>query len=407
MKKILCAIISLLLVLSVFGCVESGGNESTDMSVYNPENESSAVIDESDNGTEISETASEDTGHVESEDISEDISEEISEEVSEEISDEPSNEASDESSAPENSGGSSSGDVSGQAVFLESGFVLYNGAAYTQSYFSSKNAPKYAAAYEKYTELFPDTRINVIIAPLASITILDKSVSSRMSDQGKLLDRMQAAITGDVNFVNLKNVYVEHADEYLFYRSDHHWTHRGAYYAYSEFAKSVGITPTPIESFELKILKENVIGSMYNYTGDSRVKYYYDTVEAYMPTKACTMTIYNSTGNTVRAEYDTCILTNYKSYSSFIGGDHPYTVINVPENDQDKSILVIKDSYGNAFVPYLTEHYGNIIVIDPRYSDLNVVDKLGDYGLDDIVFLVNSSMGNTSAWCRYYNELIS
>ena len=81
-------------------------------------------------------------------------------------------------------------------------------------------------------------------------------------------------------------------------------------------------------------------------------------------------------------------------------------VINVPENDQDKSILVIKDSYGNAFVPYLTEHYGNIIVIDPRHTDINVCEKLGEYGLDDIVFLVNSSMGNTGAWCDYFAKLI-
>ncbi len=293
----------------------------------------------------------------------------------------------------------------GQAVFLDTGFVLYNGAAYTQSYFSSANAIKYASVYKKYALLFPDTRINVIIAPLASITILDESVSKRMSDQGKVLDKMEAAIIGDVNFVNLKNVYVEHAEEYLFFKSDHHWTQRGAYYAYFEFARSVGLTPTPIEEFEVTILKENFIGSMYGYTKDERVKYYYDTVEAYLPKKACTMTIYNKNGSTT--VYDTCIVDSFKSYSSFIAGDHPYMVINVPENDQNKSILVIKDSYGNAFVPFLTEHYGNIIVVDPRHTNMNLYEKLGDYGLDDIVFLVNSSMGNTSAWHKYFAKLIN
>lgn len=78
-----------------------------------------------------------------------------------------------------------------------------------------------------------------------------------------------------------------------FFRSDLHWTQRGAYY---EFVRSVGLTPTPIEEFEVKTLKENFIGTMYGYTKDERVKDYYDTVEAYLPQKACTMTIYNKTG---------------------------------------------------------------------------------------------------------------
>ena len=83
-------------------------------------------------------------------------------------------------------------------------------------------------------------------------------------------------------FVNLKNVYLQHAEEYLFFKSDHHWTHRGAYYAYAEFVKSVGMEPTPIENFEVKVLTDSYIGSMYNYTGDERVKTFYDTVEAYI-----------------------------------------------------------------------------------------------------------------------------
>lgn len=65
--------------------------------------------------------------------------------------------------------------------------------------------------------------------------------------------------------------------------------------------------------------------------------------------------------------------------------------------------MIIKDFYGNAFVPFLTEHYGNIIVIDSRHTDMNVYEKPGDYGLDDIVFIVN---GSTRAWHKYFAKLI-
>lgn len=394
MKRFLAAVLLTVLIFILISC-DSGGNTSvTEVSVGDNSAENSVP-----------------EPSLPPENISEDVSEEdevsFAEEVSDEVSEEASAEVSEEESLPEEEVSIPPVVSKGEAVFLETGFVLYGGAAYTQSYFSSYNAPKYAAVYEQYAALFPDTRISVIIAPLASITILDPAVSSRMSSQSKVLDNMEAAITGDVNFVNLKNVYVRHAEEYLFFRSDHHWTHRGAYYAYSEFVKSVGMTPTPIEEFEVQILRDNFIGTMYSFTGDERVKYYYDTVEAYIPNKACTMTIYNKSAESVVSVYDTCVVTSIKNYSAFIAGDHPYMVINVPENDQDKSILVIKDSYGNAFVPYLTEHYGNIIVIDPRHTDINVYEKLGDYGLDDIVFLVNSSMGNTGAWCDYFAGLIN
>lgn len=405
MKKKIFSLLLILLIISLCGCETENATVSLpDESVEIGNTESSSLPQVS-----LPDDISSETSESDIPDISEDseVSEESGQEVSLPDESEPEisqpetgkteNSTPDENSAAVNPS-------KGSAVFLDTGFVLYNGAAYTQSYFSSANAPKYADVYEKYAALFPDTRINVIIAPLASITILDTSVSSRMSDQGKVLDKMEAAITGDVNFVNLKNVYVEHAEEYLFFKSDHHWTQRGAYYAYSEFMRSIGVTPTPIEEFDIEILREKFIGTMYEYTQDERVKYYYDTVEAYMPKKSCTMTIYNKNGTTT--VYDTCIVSDFKSYSAFIAGDHPYMVINVPENDQSKSILVIKDSYGNAFVPFLTEHYGNIIVIDPRHTDMNVYEKLGDYGLDDIVFLVNSSMGNTSTWYKYFAKLV-
>jgi hypothetical protein len=148
------------------------------------------------------------------------------------------------------------------AEFLPSGLIIYKGAAYSQSFFSATYAPRYAAIYERYAQMFPDTRMNVVIAPLATITITDPEVSSKISNQAAILDKMEAEIVGDVNFVNLKNVYLEHAEEYLFFKSDHHWTHRGAYYAYSEFIKSVGMTPTPIEDFDVEIITDKYIGSM-------------------------------------------------------------------------------------------------------------------------------------------------
>ena len=290
------------------------------------------------------------------------------------------------------------------ADFLPNGLIIYNGAAYSQSYLSNDYAPAFAKIYNLYATLFPESQMSVVIAPLATITITDPSVSMHLSDQGAILDGLEAQIFGDVNFVNLKETYLKHANEYLYFRSDHHWTHRGAYYAYAEFAKSVGLTPTPLSLFEKYIIREDYIGSMYNYTGDGRVKEFYDTIEVYMPNKAHTMKINYGGGYVI--EKDSCIQTEILTYVAFLSGDQPFIVINVPENPQDKTILVIKDSFGNAFVPYLTEHYGNIVVIDPRHADVNIHDFYSTYCFTDIVFMVNSTSANTGAWYTYLIELL-
>lgn len=291
------------------------------------------------------------------------------------------------------------------ADFLPGGMIIYDGAAHSQSYFSKETAENFATLYEYYATIFPETTMSVVIAPLSTITITDPEVAANINDQGKILAQTEATIKGDVNFVNLTDVYLEHADEYLYLKSDHHWTHRGAYYAYSEFAKSVGLTPTPIEDFEVKILAENYIGSMYKYTGDNRVATFFDTIEAYMPTKKHEMKIFYSNG--MYSLHENCIVEDIHSYVSFICGDNGYTVINVPENPQDKNILVVKDSFGNAFVTYLVEHYGNIVVIDPRHADMCIHNFYNDYKFTDMVFMVNSSSSNVMAWYYYLASLLS
>ncbi len=280
----------------------------------------------------------------------------------------------------------------------DSSMFIYNGAAYTQSNYTSKVTPKLAQIYDRFAQLFPDTRVSVMVAPLSSIIITDSNVNKQIQDQGAILDKIEKAMPDSIHYINLKDTFKAHRDEYLFFKSDHHWTQRGAYYAYQEFALSVGLTPRPIEDFEVKVLTETWIGSMYRYTKDERVKEFKDTIEAYIPSKACTMTIIN---NGEEWHYKYCINTGRSNYLAFLNGDWGYTVINVPENPQDKTIIVIKDSYGNALVPFLTEHYGNIIVIDPRHVELDALESFGGMQISDILFINNTSSMSTTFYNHY------
>ncbi len=287
------------------------------------------------------------------------------------------------------------------ADFLTNGMFIYGDAVYTQAYYSEANASYYARTAAYYKSLFGgNVRMNVVVAPVSSMVVDNEKVKASIEDQGNLLNKMAALTDSSVNFVNVYPTMYAHRNEYLFFKSDHHWTQLGAYYAYAAFAESVGLTPTPVENFERKILNTEYRGTMYTYTQDERVKSFVDTVEAYVPTKAHTMTVTTTNGGTAR--YDSSILLGNTTYVAFIAGDNPYTVINVPENPQDFNILVLKDSFGNAMIPFLCEHYGNIIIVDTRHASFNVYEQLKDYALSDILFINNIQAANSAAWPKMY-----
>ncbi|MBQ3153773.1 MAG: hypothetical protein IJB88_00935, partial [Clostridia bacterium] len=151
----------------------------------------------------------------------------------------------------------------GDAEFIPSGHLLYNGAAYSQAYYSETWGPQYADVYADYAAAFPGVGIHVINHPASVINITNPLVRAMTNDQRAVLDRMEACIYGNVNFVNLGRIFEEHRGEYLYFKSDYHWTQRGAYYAYVEFATSMGWTPTPLESFEERVVNDAFIGHTY------------------------------------------------------------------------------------------------------------------------------------------------
>ena len=291
------------------------------------------------------------------------------------------------------------------ADFLPDGLFIYGDGVYTQAYYSETNAKNYAQTAAYYKTLFGEnTRVSMVVAPVSSMVIDNETVKSKIPDQKDILDKMAAHVDPSVNFVDAYTEMYEHRDEYLFFKSDHHWTARGAYYAYSAFAKSIGLEPTALDGFDYTIMNDSYSGSMYNYTYDARVKNFVDTIEAFFPRKAHTMTVTGIDGNTYN--YNTCIVSTNKTYVTFIAGDNPYTVINVPDNPQDFNVLVLKDSFGNAFIPFLCEHYGNIIVVDTRHSGMNVYEQLKDYGLSDIIFVNNIQAANSSSWYSMYMKAV-
>ena len=366
--------------------------------------DTSTESEENDMSQEISYTEKEESSEA-SEEISVPADEESTyippEESSEQPPEESSEQPPEESSVPEEIYTDA-----GDAEFIPSGYLLYDGAAYSQAYFNKRVSQRYADAYVKYTQTFPGVRITAINHPANSINIKNPYVQAMLNDQGKVLDDMASVMYGDVNYINLRSTFEKHKGEYLFFKSDFHWTQLGAYYTYCEYAKSIGLTPTPLSAFEDRVLTTEFIGLTNIYAQDERVNTFYDTLHAYMPRKKHTYTIYYDAEKNIKGQYDTCVHTNIETYSCFLIGDQPYAEIVVPENDQSKVVLVIKESSGNAFVPFLIEHYGKIIVIDPRHIEIDIRPLVKNEGVDDIILFATASTSNGDAYCNYYLKLI-
>lgn len=287
------------------------------------------------------------------------------------------------------------------ADFLLNGMFIYGDAVYTQGFFSQTGAELYAKTALYYKQLFgEDVNVSVVVAPVSSIVVDNAEIQAKIPDQKSIFTKMEALMDDSINFVDVYSEMYDHRDEYLYFKSDHHWTQRGAYYAYRAFAQSVGLEPAALDDFDYGIRNETYSGSMYTYTYDARVKNFVDIIEAFYPRKDLTMTITTTAGSTLK--YNSCIVDTNKTYVTFIAGDNPYTVINVPDNPQDKNVLVLKDSFGNAFIPFLCEHFGNIMVVDVRHSSFNIHDLLGDYGLTDIIFMNNVQAANSAQWANMY-----
>ena len=204
------------------------------------------------------------------------------------------------------------------------------------------------------------------------------------------------AINSSVKTVSIYDTLKAHANEYLYFRTDHHWTALGAYYAYVEFCEVRGFDAVPLENFEKKEF-EGYLGSFYSSSSEAMAALGSnpDTVEAYVPKANVTMYVMQDNGEELPdwpliADADTYSAGN--KYLAFCGGDQPYEEITNNDMTDGPSCIVVKESFGNCFIPYLVNHYKKIYVVDYRYYDSTVTQLAKDKGVDDVICVNNISM---------------
>lgn len=264
----------------------------------------------------------------------------------------------------------------------------------------------------------PDVRTLSLVTPNSGEFYSPESFHTGAHSQKDMIDLCYESMSDDVLTVDAYSALREHADEYLFFRTDHHWTALGAYYAYTKYCETAGFEPVPLDQFETGTY-ENFLGTLYthtqNYPQSDALKENPDTLTYYLPIVETHAKYYSDTtlsdGVPISVVYTKLAENVANKYLCFIGGDTPVCVIETAVKD-GPVCMVVKESYGNAFIPFLTSHYSKIVVVDPRQfnqSDMPSLDitKFGaEQGVDDLLIINYPFMINNTFYIDLLGRLI-
>ena len=293
------------------------------------------------------------------------------------------------------------------------GMYVNGSTAYQLYAYNKQNSDSYVALINKLAaRVEGKAQVYDMIVPLHYQIALSRDTAKKYgaSDCEQAIDYMYSSMGNGIKTVDTLPNLISHNDEYLYYRTDHHWTARGAYYAYVAFCETKGITPTPLEDYR-RLQFDGFLGTLYSEAKQPQaMRNDPDYVEAFVPIGVNEEKVYDSSGKLI-AEYAVVYTkadkyTAGNKYLAFIGGDHPLIEIHNPKISDGSSIVVIKESYGNAFVPFLVDSYEYVYVIDYRHWSGDLADFIIDNGIDDVLFLNVVNVTSTSARLKEMAKII-
>jgi hypothetical protein len=254
--------------------------------------------------------------------------------------------------------------------------------------------------------LGPSVKVYVMPIPSGSDFFIPREVFNGALHERKNFQDFYAMLAPGIIRVPAYESIAPHTADYIWMKTDHHWTGLGAYYAYRAFAKSAGFAPLPLDKLTHKQLPKPFLGSLYYRTRSESLANNPDTLHYYMipnKTRAHIIPTGMDGGKPGQLYYEKTGGGN--SYGVFLGGDHPLMRIETGIKNGRK-IVVIKDSYGNAFVPYLAAHYEEVWVVDYRYFKGSIPELVKRHGIHEFLYAHNSFAMNTMGTVHFGRAML-
>ena len=276
--------------------------------------------------------------------------------------------------------------------------IRVDNAAYELCGYDENTYSVYASLVNTVAQqLEGETTVYALTIPTGYGVMLPNDIQDKLSsytNQGESIEKLFAKLDSSIVPVRCFDNLMEHRDEYLYFRTDHHWNGIGAYYAYEAFCEAKGITPYTMEQRKL-LTFDGFLGTLYANSSYDDNLLPADTVYAYKPYSDSTaMTFYDNSGNGTawQVVMDVTGWSAGTLYNTFAAGDNPLSVLTNSAVTDGSVCVVVKESYGNALMPYLIDHYSTIYEIDYRYWNGNIVEFAKEKGADDLIFANNVMM---------------
>jgi hypothetical protein len=306
-------------------------------------------------------------------------------------------------------------------VAVDSGSILIVGNSAMEHYYGvDSSLENYAAAISRVKELLPDVNVFAMFCPTSIEFNAPVKYQSGTRSQLRAMNVAYSAMKGVVPVNTWSELYA-HRDEYLYFRTDHHWTQRGAYYGYVAFCNAAGLQYHALEEYETYEVP-GFLGTLYyytkNYPQSSVLKNNPDYVEVFRPITSSVMTIYRDATLTDGTIYPIILskttaesLGSSSKYLMFTGGDNPICRIASDTVKNGRVLIITKESYANALIPFLSDHFQDIYVIDPREFNgegkpsLNLIDFARQVGASDVL-CVNYAFSASSPFMSIFNKML-
>lgn len=247
------------------------------------------------------------------------------------------------------------------------------------------------------SETIDKQKLSFLLVPTSGLVMQEKlPKNARLFDQAKYIDQVQKAMK-DYNFVDVRDTLMDHNEEYIYYKTDHHWTSAGACLAYEVWSEHTGGEAETEDGLVKNVVSDKFRGSLYSKILDADSAY--DEIWTYglqkdeaFGSKDCTVTIDEK--QQLDSIYDDDKLQEKDKYAYFLGGNYGQVHIQnqkAASKAKGKNLLIIKDSFANSFVPFVTQDYENIYMVDLRYYNGDMKSYLQEHNITDVLVLYNIS----------------
>ncbi len=250
------------------------------------------------------------------------------------------------------------------------------------------------AGLKKFKQRYSKLHMYFLLAPNAANILSDKLPATfRTAGQNAYMDSFFKDVKDcGIHPVDVRTALKDAAKSgtQVYYRTDHHWTTDGAYAAYKAAEKTLGIHDST--KYKSYVVKNDFYGTLYSKSAFTNGLC--DQIKLYMPADKSdyipSVMYYTDTKTKTTEFYEMKNLKKKDAYTVFGGSNHPIYTIKTPVKNS-RRLLLVKDSYANCFLPFLTRNYREIVVVDPRYYFGDIKDTISAENITDVMFLYNAN----------------